>query len=356
MSTHEHFKLEVKARLGILELLSQYGVKTNGGGKNKFKICCPLHGEKTPSCQIDVLQNSYYCFGCGKHGDVFRFIETYENVDFKQALTIAAQMVGMSKSAFIPDPARAKRRAQQAAKVAQKQLIEAEKKGRWNYNRIEGIVARCKPAAGTLVEDYLKSRYIYDDFEALANLRYCSELDYYNTDTGQWLGLYKAMVAYITDVDRKIIGLHITYLTNDGTKLKLYDEARKLLPAKKMIGSHMDGVIRLCSSDRCKTMWLCEGIETALSLSAIHKVPVWAVGSSANFATKALEKMDITSVGLGLDNDSKDQKNYRDIWMKAAATWNERGWTVRRLVPDYGFDFNDQLKDIELNKRHSTHG
>lgn len=31
------------------------------------KIRCPFHNERTPSCMI-YKDNSYFCFGCGKHG------------------------------------------------------------------------------------------------------------------------------------------------------------------------------------------------------------------------------------------------------------------------------------------------
>ena len=34
----------------------------------RVTVCCPFHQEKTPSFTI-YLDNSYYCFGCAKHGN-----------------------------------------------------------------------------------------------------------------------------------------------------------------------------------------------------------------------------------------------------------------------------------------------
>ena len=33
----------------------------------RLTVCCPFHGEKTPSC-VFYPDNSWHCFGCGSHG------------------------------------------------------------------------------------------------------------------------------------------------------------------------------------------------------------------------------------------------------------------------------------------------
>jgi CHC2 zinc finger/AAA domain len=52
--------------------------------------CCPIHGEKTPSFKLDKRQGEWLwkCFGCGKGGDVLRFIELADKVDVKKAIEI----------------------------------------------------------------------------------------------------------------------------------------------------------------------------------------------------------------------------------------------------------------------------
>ena len=47
---------------------------------------CPFHEERTPSFSVDPVGKLYYCFGCGKGGDIVRFVQETENVDFVGAL------------------------------------------------------------------------------------------------------------------------------------------------------------------------------------------------------------------------------------------------------------------------------
>jgi DNA primase len=54
-----------------------------------------LHNEKTPSFFVSPIRNTYYCFGCGEKGDIFSFVERFEGVDFKGALTDLAKKAGV---------------------------------------------------------------------------------------------------------------------------------------------------------------------------------------------------------------------------------------------------------------------
>lgn len=47
--------------------------------------CCPFHNEDTPSFIVDDSKCFFYCFGCEKGGDVFSFLEKYENKNFSEA-------------------------------------------------------------------------------------------------------------------------------------------------------------------------------------------------------------------------------------------------------------------------------
>ncbi|KEZ84886.1 hypothetical protein IO99_17950 [Clostridium sulfidigenes] len=51
------------------------------------KMCCPFHGEKTPSFTIKKYDDKYryYCFGCGRHGDAIDFIKEYKNINYNAA-------------------------------------------------------------------------------------------------------------------------------------------------------------------------------------------------------------------------------------------------------------------------------
>ena len=47
---------------------------------------CPFHREKTPSFSVNPQRQIFHCFGCHKGGDVFRFIQEYENLTFPEAV------------------------------------------------------------------------------------------------------------------------------------------------------------------------------------------------------------------------------------------------------------------------------
>ena len=70
---------EIKATYSMLDILSRYGLRPNRSGF----ICCPFHKEKTASMKI--YQDSYYCFGCGAHGDVFDFVSAMDDLSFRES-------------------------------------------------------------------------------------------------------------------------------------------------------------------------------------------------------------------------------------------------------------------------------
>lgn len=72
-------KEEIKESNTMSDIISRYGLRPNRAGF----ICCPFHKEKTPSMKI--YKDSYYCFGCGEHGDIFSFVMKYEGVPFSTA-------------------------------------------------------------------------------------------------------------------------------------------------------------------------------------------------------------------------------------------------------------------------------
>ena len=70
---------EIKKTYSMRDILGRYGMQPNRAGF----ICCPFHKEKTASMKI--YQDSYYCFGCGAHGDIFDFVSQMEDITFREA-------------------------------------------------------------------------------------------------------------------------------------------------------------------------------------------------------------------------------------------------------------------------------
>ncbi len=76
---------EVKAAADIVEVI---GARTSlrRASSSRFTGRCPFHEERTPSFSVDPVDKLYYCFGCGKGGDVVRFVQETENLDFAAAI------------------------------------------------------------------------------------------------------------------------------------------------------------------------------------------------------------------------------------------------------------------------------
>ncbi len=88
----EHTTL-IKERLSITDVVGSY-VKLERAGTN-YKACCPFHTEKTPSFFVVPDKNIFHCFGCGKGGDIFTFVQDIESCDFPEALTMLAERAGV---------------------------------------------------------------------------------------------------------------------------------------------------------------------------------------------------------------------------------------------------------------------
>ena len=92
----EKFIEELKSKNNIVDVVSRYCNLQRKGSSN-YWACCPLpgHTEKTPSFTVNEPGPFYHCFGCGKGGDVIKFIQEVETVDFMDAVKILAERVKM---------------------------------------------------------------------------------------------------------------------------------------------------------------------------------------------------------------------------------------------------------------------
>lgn len=84
---------DIKARLSIEDVVSSY-VQLKKAGRS-YKGLCPFHSEKTPSFIVSPEKQIAYCFGCHKGGDIFKFIEEVEGVEFPEAVKILADRAGI---------------------------------------------------------------------------------------------------------------------------------------------------------------------------------------------------------------------------------------------------------------------
>jgi len=85
----ENFLKELLLRADIIEVLSDY-ITLKRRGKN-YVALCPFHYEKKPSFTVSPDRGLYYCFGCGKGGNVIKFLQDHRGMDFKEAVIELAE-------------------------------------------------------------------------------------------------------------------------------------------------------------------------------------------------------------------------------------------------------------------------
>lgn len=84
---------EVRERIDIVALVGRYVDLKKAG--TIYKGLCPFHDEKTPSFTVSPTRQTYHCFGCGVHGDCFRFLVESQRRTFPEAVRELAGQAGV---------------------------------------------------------------------------------------------------------------------------------------------------------------------------------------------------------------------------------------------------------------------
>ena len=84
---------EIKSKVDIAQLINErVPLKQRG---RRFLALCPFHSEKTPSFTVSPDLGIFKCFGCGKAGDAYTFLQEYEGMSFVEALEYLAEKTGV---------------------------------------------------------------------------------------------------------------------------------------------------------------------------------------------------------------------------------------------------------------------
>ena len=84
---------ELKNQADIALVIQQF-LPLKKNGINKYVGVCPFHDDHSPSMTVNSTLGIYKCFACGAAGDVFKFIQEHEKLDFKAAVEWVANFVG----------------------------------------------------------------------------------------------------------------------------------------------------------------------------------------------------------------------------------------------------------------------
>ena len=72
-------------------------ILTTTSGKlrgTKGMALCPFHGEKTASMSFTDNENLFHCFGCKEGGDIFKYVQEINNLEFQDAIEFVAEKYG----------------------------------------------------------------------------------------------------------------------------------------------------------------------------------------------------------------------------------------------------------------------
>lgn len=91
-----------KRRLPLLDYLRQQNWTGRPAGHHEVVGLCPLHEETRPSFYVNTRKDVFYCHGCGRGGDLIRFVQLSRHLSFRQSLTyLDPQRVAESDSSAV---------------------------------------------------------------------------------------------------------------------------------------------------------------------------------------------------------------------------------------------------------------
>jgi DNA primase len=92
---------EVKARVDLVKVVQEH-LRLTKRNKELWGLC-PFHQEDSPSFKVNPQTQTWYCFGCLRHGDVFTFVELIEKTDKRGSLQMLAERAGVELKKLSPE-------------------------------------------------------------------------------------------------------------------------------------------------------------------------------------------------------------------------------------------------------------
>lgn len=268
---------------------------------------CPLcGGEDRFRWDNKDGKGSYICGQCGA-GDGMKLAIEFTGKTFPVVAAMIDDLLGNVK----PDSVQPKR-----------EMTDEDRR-----QALRGVWSETRPIGqGDLAHQYLTAR-------GVGELTYPKALRFGVLRDGEG-GVRPCMVALVTDPQGQPITLHRTFLRPDGLAKAEMQAPRKLMPGQIPDGS----AVRLSEFTR-GTLGIAEGIETAMSASALYSVPVWASINSAMMA-KWQPPEGCDDVAIFADNDPKFGGQAAAFSLAHRLAVKGLNVTVN-MPPIPGEDFND---------------
>lgn len=82
---------DIRQNTDIVDVISQY-LQLRKSGQNHFAHC-PFHDDNTPSFSVNDQKQIFYCFSCGRGGNVFSFLREIEGLTYPEAIIKTAELI-----------------------------------------------------------------------------------------------------------------------------------------------------------------------------------------------------------------------------------------------------------------------
>ena len=298
---------EVRSRNDIVSVISEY-VKLQRKGSSYFGLC-PFHNEKSPSFSVSPDKQMYYCFGCGAGGNVFTFIQEYENYSFPEAMKFLAERAGITL------PEKEYSQEERRAHDLRTRILNVNKMAAKYY------YYQLRTENGRQAMEYLKNRCLSDEtirsFGLGYSNKYSNDLYLYlkkqgvsdellresglmNVDerNGMYDKFWNRVIFPIMDVNNRVIGFGGRVMGDGKPKYLNSPETAVFDKSRNLYG------LNVARTARKKRMLVCEGYMDVISMhQAGFKNSVASLGTALTTQHASLLKRYTDEVILTYDSD-----------------------------------------------------
>ena len=305
---------QIRTANDIAEVIGGYIPLKQAGG-NSIALC-PFHKENTPSFTVNPQRQIYHCFGCHAHGDVFKFLQEYEHLEFIEAVKRLAERAGIPLE-FEENPQAERSRRKKDLLLH----IHSELAKRWHE-------VLMNEEAGRPARDYLNTRaitrrgaelfqlgYAPQSWEDTVNwartkkfdLKVMQEAGLVAEKEGKCYGRFRGRLMFpIHDEQKRVIGFSGRVLEASAKSAKYVNSPETILFHKSKVFYGMDKARREILSE--KFALICEGqIDTmACHLAGLNNV-VAPQGTALTADHARILKRYTSEVILCFDSDTAGQ-------------------------------------------------
>lgn len=331
----------------IVTVVSRYVPLTRKG--HNYWARCPFHHEKTPSFAVDEDRQFYHCFGCGESGDVIKFVQKIENIDFIEAVKRLADEVKLEIPSYKLDNEtkglKEKRDKiiklnRMAAVFYHKKLLSEEGKQAYEYLQKRGISNEAikrfalgySPDFNQLV-NYLTSQGYSPDDLVMAGLCGSKDKRYYDVFGGR-------LIIPIINNFNEVIGFGGRSLVNTDFAKYRNTSATLVFDKSKTIYA-INELKKAKQNAKIDYTILCEGYMDVIAMQmAGFNTAVASMGTSLTTEQAKTLLRYAPLVYICYDGDSAGQK----ATLRGLDILEENGLEVKVIVMPEGLDPDDVIK------------